>query len=149
MTALAVRVDAFTACGAAFVVAGGLVGAVTGPLDLAKGSWLAAYLVLVCGVALIVIGAAQQRLDAPVPAQLQVLQLTGWLVANVVVVLGSLSSSTVIVDVGAVLLLIVLATTWWIGRTLARRRTLAAYAYLAILAILIVSAPVGMGLAAH
>ncbi len=32
------------------VIVGGLVAAVAGPLGLAQGSWLAAYLVLVCGV---------------------------------------------------------------------------------------------------
>jgi hypothetical protein len=37
--------------GASCVVLGGLVAAFTGPLQLTDGSWLAAYLVLVCGEA--------------------------------------------------------------------------------------------------
>jgi len=41
--------------GAALVVVGGLVAAVTSPLALAKGSWLAAFLVLVCGVVLLAV----------------------------------------------------------------------------------------------
>lgn len=36
-----------TATGVGCVVLGGVIAAVTGPLDLAHGSWLAAYLVLV------------------------------------------------------------------------------------------------------
>lgn len=36
--------------GVCFVVVGGRVAAATGPLELAQGSWLAAYLVLVCDV---------------------------------------------------------------------------------------------------
>ena len=43
-----------------FIVLGGLVAAVTGPLHFDRGSWLAAYLVLVCGVAQCAIG--RQRL---------------------------------------------------------------------------------------
>ncbi len=56
--------------GALFIVLGGLVAAVTGPLDLVQGSWLAAYLVLVCGVAQFAIGtmqAAQNRGSDPMP----------------------------------------------------------------------------------
>lgn len=149
MTRRQIGIDPYTAGGAAFVVLGGLVAAIARPLDLEKGSWLAAYLVLVCGVALIVIGVAQQQLSAPVAPPLQLVQLSGWLVANAVVIAGSLISSPVTVDVGSVLLVVVLALTWWLGRGVARTRSLPAYAYLAVLTILIVSVPIGMVLAAR
>ena len=45
--------------GAASIVLGGLVAAVTGPLELEHGSWAAAYLVLVSGVAQWVMGEAR------------------------------------------------------------------------------------------
>ncbi|MBM7367889.1 hypothetical protein [Gordonia hydrophobica] len=149
MTTRQIGIDAHTAGGAALVVVGGLVAAATGPLDLEKGSWLAAYLVLVGGVALIAIGIAQQHLPTPVPVPLQIVQLSGWAVANVVVMLGGLLSSSVTINVGAVLLLLVLALTWWAGHGLIRTRSVLAYAYLAILTILIVSAPIGMVLGAR
>ncbi|MGB3698205.1 MAG: hypothetical protein WBA05_12310 [Gordonia sp. (in: high G+C Gram-positive bacteria)] len=149
MTKRQVGIDAHTAGGAALVIAGGLVAAVTGPLDLAKGSWLAAYLVLVGGVALIAIGIAQQNLPTPVPAPIQIVQLGGWAVANAVVIVGALLSSSATINVGAILLLLVLALTWWVGHGLIRLRNLLGYAYLAVLAILIVSAPIGMALGAR
>lgn len=149
MTERRIGIDAYTAGGAAFVILGGLVAAVARPLDLEKGSWLAAYLVLVCGVALIAIGIAQQHLSQSVSPPVQIVQLSGWVVANAVVIVGSLASSTVTVDVGSVLLLIVLALTWWVGRSVVRTHRVLAYAYLAILTVLIVSVPIGMALAAR
>ena len=50
---------AFGAVALLCVVAGGLVAAVTGPLRLEHGSWAAAYLVLVGGVAQGALGIAQ------------------------------------------------------------------------------------------
>lgn len=147
MTQPHVGIDPHTGFGAACVVAGGLVAAVTGPLDLAKGSWLAAYLVLVCGVALIAIGVAQQHLPAPVSAPRQIVQLSGWSVANAAVIVGSLLGSTVTVNAGSVTLLAALALTGWFGLPLVRTRSLLAYAYLAILTVLVVSVPIGMVLA--
>ncbi|NLG46659.1 hypothetical protein [Gordonia sp. (in: high G+C Gram-positive bacteria)] len=149
MTPSQVGIDVYTSFGAACIVAGGLVAAITGPLDLAKGSWLAAYLVLVCGVALIAIGAAQQHLPAPVSAPLQIVQLSGWTVANAAVIVGSLLGSTVTVNAGSVVLLVVLALTGWFGRALVNTRHVLAYAYLAILVVLVVSVPIGMVLGAR
>lgn len=58
---------AFVVIGAVFVVAGGLVAAVSGPTDFEQGSWLAAYLVLVGGVAQMVLGAGQAWLAVRIP----------------------------------------------------------------------------------
>ncbi|WP_035720290.1 hypothetical protein [Gordonia shandongensis] len=142
-----VDIDLFIGAAALFVVAGGLVAAIARPLDLTKGSWLAAYLVLVCGVALAVIGAAQQHTPSAVAPGVRIAQLGGWLVANATVIVGSLVDSPAAVDVGAVLLLVVLLGTAWVGRGLAASRRVAAYAYLAVLVVLAVSAPIGMILA--
>ena len=149
MTSRQIGIDIHTASGAALVVAGGLVAAVTGPFGLEKGSWLAAYLVLVGGVALIAIGVAQQQLPSPVSTPVTIVQLSGWAVANSVVIVGALVSSSVTINVGAILLILVLALTWWAGHGLIRTRSALAYAYLAVLTILIVSAPIGMVLGAR
>ena len=65
--------------GVCFVVVGGLVAAVTGPLELTRGSWLAAYLVLVCGVPQVALATAQPALSTrPVPARVWLVQVVGW-----------------------------------------------------------------------
>ncbi len=51
--------------GTCCVVLGGFVAAVTGPLTLADGSWLAAYLVLVGGLAQCALGQVPSWLTAP------------------------------------------------------------------------------------
>ena len=59
-----------TATGICSVALGGLVAAVAQPLDLAHGSWLAAYLVLVGGVAQGAMGQARFRRPDVRPAAL-------------------------------------------------------------------------------
>ncbi|WP_132993064.1 hypothetical protein [Gordonia zhaorongruii] len=142
-----VDVDPHTAAGSAFVIIGGLVAAVAGPLDLTKGSWLAAYLVLVCGVALIVIGAAQQHLTTAIRARTRVWQLAGWGVANALVIVGSLASVPLVTDAGSVLLFATLAVTAWTAWPLLRTRRTAAFVYVAVLIVLAVSVPIGSVLA--
>ena len=57
----------FVVVGSISVVGGGLVAAATGPTGFERGSWLAAYLVLVGGVAQVVLGAGQSWLAEDVP----------------------------------------------------------------------------------
>ena len=59
-----------TATGIGSVVLGGLVAAVTEPLDLTHGSWVAAYLVLVGGVGQGAMGRARLRRPDVRPAAL-------------------------------------------------------------------------------
>ena len=54
----------FVAAGSSCVVVGGLVAAATGPTGFEDGSWVAAYLVLVGGVAQIALGVGQQLVGA-------------------------------------------------------------------------------------
>lgn len=142
-----VDIDLHIAAGSVFVIVGGLVAAATRPLDLAKGSWLAAYLVLVVGVALVVIGAAQQQLTTEVAPRKRSWQLIGWGVANTLVVAGSLESIPAITDAGSALLFATLGLTAWIGWPLLRTRRVSAYLYIAVLIILAVSVPIGSVLA--
>ena len=60
--AVSLRPDLFRVLGAGWVVSGGLVSAITGPLRLDHGSWVAAFSVLVAGVAQYAFGAAQSAL---------------------------------------------------------------------------------------
>lgn len=136
--------------GAGFVVLGGVISAATGPLDLSMGSWLAAYLVLVCGVPQYVMGRVIHR-RAPVRSGW--LLLACWNLGNAGVVTGSLLRAPYVVDVGGALLLVVLIT---VLVALLRHGTPPSAAHIsgayrwglvAMLLILIVSTPIGLTLA--
>ena len=136
--------------GAGCVIVGGLVAAVTGPLGLAKGSWLAAYLVLVCGVGTYVIGTMQGRPGAPpMPRAWGLAQLGCWCLGNAAVIVGSLAAVAVVVDVGAALLVIALAVA--LADALRGERPsgsrMVGWAYRGLLVVLMISTPVGAVLA--
>lgn len=96
--------------GISCVVLGGLVAAATGPLDLAHGSWVAAYLVLVAGVAQCAMGYARlQRSELGVAAPFVRTQLATWNLGHVLVVGGTLISIPLVVSSGSVLLIVALA----------------------------------------
>jgi len=147
----AVRTPAgwLTGIGAGLVVLGGLVAAATGPLALAKGSWLAAYLVLVCGVAQAAMGRVPSR-SVRSPRSGWAL-LAGWNAGNAAVIAGSLVSQPVLVDAGGLLLLVVLVVL--LVDTLRRSpdddagRRAARGLFAALLLVLIVSIPIGLVLA--
>jgi len=135
--------------GAGLVVLGGLVAAVTGPLDLAKGSWLAAYLVLVCGAAQVAMGRSPIRsVRAPRTGWLL---LAGWNAGNAAVIAGTLIAQPFLVDAGGALLLVVLAVL--LVGTLRRspdgggRHPAIRWTFAALLIVLIVSIPIGLVLA--
>ncbi|MGH2927025.1 MAG: hypothetical protein ACRDL8_02345, partial [Solirubrobacteraceae bacterium] len=70
---------AFVAVAGALIVAGGLVAAANGAAQFAHGSWLAAYLVLVGGVAQLLLGMGCLALPEPVSsARLRHAQLALW-----------------------------------------------------------------------
>lgn len=142
---------ALVVTGGCCVVLGGLVAAVTGPLDVAHGSWLAAYLVLVCGVAQFVFGRLPAWLAArPRHAGLGWTQLGCWNLGNALVVAGTLGAVPALVDIGAGLLVvgIVLAGVA-VRRTAAHNRAsrLLGWSYRVLLLVLVVSVPVGIVLA--
>lgn len=144
-----------TAIGVCSVVLGGLVAAVTEPLDLAHGSWLAAYLVLVGGVAQCAMGRAlSRRPDAMRPGRSWA-QIGCWNLGNAAVVGATLAGEPLVVDLGSALLVIALAIAWRAARpgagtasrpAMGRLPALADVAYRTLLLVLAVSIPVGMTL---
>lgn len=137
-----------TVGGAVCVILGGLAAAVTGPLGLSNGSWLAAYLVLVCGVGSCAIGFVQAR-STPMPSVRAWTQLSCWLVGNVGVIVGSLTGIPAAVDAGALLLAIALLLALaHAGRTaVGPAGALTRWAYRCLLLLLLISVPVGALLA--
>jgi hypothetical protein len=96
---------AFVAVSGALIVAGGLVGAVNSAAPFAHGSWVAAYLVLVGGVAQLLLGVGCLGLPVPrLSARLRGAQLGLWNVGNAIVVGGVLLDAVGAVVVGSVML---------------------------------------------
>jgi hypothetical protein len=143
-----------TAIGVCSVVLGGLVAAVTGPLDLAHGSWLAAYLVLVGGVTQCAMG--QLRRPEVIPPRGSWAQIGCWNVGNALVIGGTLAGAPLAVDLGSALLVIALAIAFRAARPGAGSATslaaggvsaLIGHVYRTLLLVLAVSIPVGVALA--
>lgn len=133
----------FTASAALSVIVGGLLAAVTGPLGLAQGSWVAAYLVLVCGVGGFGIGTMQRRAAAGRSRVWARTQLVGWFGGNAAVIVGSLSALPLGVDVGVVLLEGALAIALIRSPSVTEIGPLRSWGYRALLLLLILSAPIG------
>lgn len=145
---------ALVVVGAGCVILGGLVAAVTGPLGLEQGSWLAAYLVLVGGVAQVAIGLAPLWLTVRPPTpRLGWSTLASWDLGSALVIAGTLAGLPLVVDGGSVLLVIGLATALYAVRRGAQHpspegsaRHLG-WAYHGLLLVLLVSIPIGVVLA--
>lgn len=133
--------------GAVAVIAGGLVAAATAPSPSEHGSWAAAYLVLVGGVAQIGLAAGQAALSArPVPGRVIRLEAVSWNVANALVIAGTLTGSNAVVYAGGALLVIALAMFGQGVRESTNRYWLL-YAFRALVVLLLVSIPTGLVLA--
>lgn len=143
----------FTVSGVLCVIAGGLVAAVTASSPTEHGTWAAAYLVLVCGVAQAGLGLGQALFTASTSAPVVAVQFVGWNVGNAAVLVGTLAGLTALVDLGGGLLVVTLGL-------LARGLIPAAgvcrvagalrcclYGYRLLVLLLLVSIPVGLILA--
>jgi hypothetical protein len=132
--------------GTACIVAGGFVAAVTAASPSEKGAWVAAYLVLVVGVAQIALGAGQAWLarEAP-PAGVVAAELAIFNLGNAAVIGGTLADTTWIVDIGGVLL--IAALTMYLGATRSARGGWPLLVYRVLIAFVLISIPVGLMLA--
>lgn len=136
----------FLVIGGACIVVGGLVSAVTGPLALSHGSWLAAYLVLVAGCAQIALGALQQRLAVRGPSpRLRGAQLVLFNFGNAAVIIGTLLTAPFIVDAGGLLLVAALAS--FLIALRGSRSSAVVWVFRALVIALLVSIPIGLVLA--
>lgn len=136
----------FTIVGVACVIAGGLVAAITSVSPTEQLAWSAAYLVLVAGVAQVGLGLGQQFLPTRPPSRRLVLgELALWNVGNAAVMYGTLAGAVAVVDVGGALLVLTLGLVGYASRGAARTWLL--HGFRALIAILLVSIPVGLVLA--
>ncbi len=135
--------------GAAAVILGGLVAAVTGPLELSKGSWAAAYLVLVAGAAQVVMGSARQRWMRSGSDAQGWAQFASWNIGNLAVIIGTSAGSTVAVFAGAALLVIALVLAFLATfRLQGRADRMLLLGFRILLVLLAVSIPIGVTLSA-
>ena len=136
----------FAAVGAACIVAGGLVAAVSAPAPSEHASWAAAYLVLVVGAAQAARGVGQALLALRVPSRRNVaVQFTAWNLGNAAVLTGTLAGITTLVDTGGALLVALLLLRG--VRTGREPRTWLLWAFRLLAAVLLISIPIGLVLA--
>lgn len=138
----------FAALGTACVVAGGLVAAATAPVPSEHGSWAAAYLVLVAGVAQVGLGGGQALLAPRLPSRrLVAAEFAGWNAGNAAVLAGTLLHLTALVYVGGALLVAALALLVHGVRGAGGRRGWPLHAFRLLVVVLLVSIPAGLLLA--
>lgn len=139
----------FVIIGGISVVLGGALSAATALSPSYTASWAVAYIVLVAGVAQLVLGIGQARLATKQPSgRVIAIEAVTFNLAHVGVVLGTVLAVTPVVFIGAALLVIALILFVWGvrgGRTDSRAML---YGFRIIVVILIVTAPVGLVIAA-
>ena len=97
----------FVAVGAACVVGGGLLAAVTAHAPTRHATWAVAYLVLIAGAAQILLGTGQGWLATPVPALgVRIVELVAWNLGSAAVVAGAIGELPYVTDVGGLLIIV-------------------------------------------
>lgn len=135
----------FVLAGVFSVIAGGLLAAaIAAPAPTRHGVWAAAYLVLVLGVGQIVLGTGQALLaSVPPPAAMIAGTAALFNIANIAILLGIVTDHMLVFDAGSVLLLISLVL-FVNGVRRAAQRGWPLHVYRLLVAVLIVSIPIGM-----
>jgi hypothetical protein len=137
----------FLVVGSVLIVAGGIVAAVTRPAGFDLGSWLAAYLVLVGGVAQIALGVGQALLADEMPGAHETRnELVSWNVALVLTILGSLLAVPVLTTLGAIALVVSLALFYVGVRGGDGGSDAMRTIYRCVVAVVLISTPVGVAL---
>ena len=138
----------FVAIGIACIIAGGLVAAATAPSPSENGSWAAAYLVLIGGVAQVAFGICQATLAPRRPsAGLLAAEFAGWNLGNAAVIVGTLVDVQALVIVGGILLVATLALLAWAVRgatVVPGWHTWILWTYRVLVVVILVSVPVGL-----
>lgn len=138
----------FVVIGIAWIVVGGLVAAATAHAPTEDGTWTAAYLVLVAGLAQVALGVGEALL-APWPPNQQVVlaQVVAWNLSSAAIVTGTVADVTWLVDVGGVLLVAVLVSMLYVGRGQGHAQRLLLAGFRVLAGVLLMSIPIGLVLA--
>ena len=137
----------FLAVGVGAVVTGGLDAAASRPAGWERGSWTAAFLVLVVGVGQVGLAIGQSASGRRVVStRTIVIELGSVNVGASLVIAGTLSSSPVIATIGSVLFALALVVFAHQSRGRRGERGWLQRVYLTLLAVLVVSTPIGIAL---
>lgn len=135
--------SSFVICGFVAIAAAGLLAAVTASIPQRQILWAIAYLVLVVGIAQIGLGTGQAWLaERRNGAPLLTAQFLAFNLGNAGVIGGTFADTSLLVDAGGVFLIVSLILFVWGTRGSAKSRLKTLYWIL--LAILIVSIPIGL-----
>ena len=138
----------FVVVGSVSVVAGGFVAAASRPLEFELGSWTAAFLVLVAGVAQIVLGLGQAWLaEDPPPVTRIRAELMLWNLGAAATIVGTLAETPIVTTVAGVALIPALALFITTTKASTQRRRRARAVFVTVAGFVLVSIPVGLALA--
>ena len=138
----------FALIGSLSVVLGGLLSAISAGAPSYLSSWSVAYLVLVAGVGQLVLGVGQALLaTAQLSPRLIAAQVLTFNIANVAVLAGTAITQTVLVYIGGGAFVVALALFVWGVRSSRTHNKWALYGFRAMLALLLISTPIGLILA--
>jgi hypothetical protein len=138
----------FVVVGFASITAGGVVAAVTRPTGFELGSWLAAFLVLVGGIAQIALGIGQAWMAERPPRSATVTaEVVTWNLGLVATIVGSLASAPVVTAAGAVAIVVALVLFLRGVGSAADAARGPRLLYRGVIAVVLISTPVGLGLA--
>ena len=137
--------------GAAQVIIGGLLAAVTAHATTQKTAWATAYVVLVGGVAQIILGWAFTELAPRTKPKWSWSVFVAWNLGNLGVLLGQLTGSLLVTDVGsavlAVGLILTLVATWRDAKNRDVPHPILLLGFRIVMVVLAISIPIGVVLA--
>lgn len=138
----------FLLIGSLCTIAGGLVAAVTRPTGFELGSWTAAFLVLVGGVAQIALGAGQCWLaDQPPPARRVRAEVVFWNLGVSATIVGTVTGTPIITTAAGCALVVALGLFIATTKAPSSVRGPARVIYRVLAGLVLVSIPIGLGLA--
>ena len=138
----------FLLIGSLCTMAGGLVAAVTRPTGFVLGSWTAAFLVLVGGVAQIALGAGQGWLAyRPPPIRRVRAEVALWNLGVGATIVGTLTGTPIVTTAAGCALVVALGLFIATTKAPNSTRRLGRVAFRAVASVVLVSIPIGLGLA--
>jgi hypothetical protein len=137
----------FVVVGVTWTTVGGLAAAVTRPLGWELGSWTAAFLVLVGGMAQVGLGVGQAWMgEVHPPARLRTTELVAWNAGVVLTVAGTFAGQPPVTSLGGVALAVALGSFLVATRERSARARGWQVAYRALVAVVLISIPIGLAL---
>ena len=138
----------FVVVGTIWIVTGGLISAVTAHSPTREAMWAAAFLVLVAGVAQAALGAGQALLALRPPSdRLIALQVAAYNVGCILVLVGTVTDRLPLLDAGSALLALALLLLLRSASPGQPGHVLLSMLYRALIAVVLLSIPVGLILA--